>query len=91
MAPDRLRFDFSHYEPVTPEQIEEIERLTNANTLANTDVRVRDDEDRRRGRGAIAFFGDKYGGVVEVEPARRSSCAVGRTSAPPGTSARSRS
>ena len=49
VAPDRLRFDFSHYEPVTPEQIEEIERLTNANTLANTDVRVRDDEDRRRG------------------------------------------
>ena len=67
VAPDRLRFDFSHYDAVTPEQIEEIERLANANTLANTEVRAfettkSDAEDR----GAIAFFGDKYGDVVRV-------------------------
>ena len=67
VAPDRLRFDFSHYEPVTPEQIEEIERLANAETLANTDVRAFETtKSEAEELGAIAFFGDKYGDVVRV-------------------------
>ena len=67
VAPDRLRFDFSHYDALTPEQIEEIERLANANTLANTEVHAFETtKSDAEARGAIAFFGDKYGDVVRV-------------------------
>jgi alanyl-tRNA synthetase len=67
VAPDRLRFDFSHYEPVTAEQITEIERIVNAETLANTDVRAFETSKAEAEElGAIAFFGDKYGDVVRV-------------------------
>src|SRR5690606_32464986 len=67
VAPERLRFDFSHYEPVSRAQIDEIERLVNEATLANTTVDAfetsKDDAERL---GAIAFFGDKYGDTVRV-------------------------
>ena len=67
VAPDRLRFDFSHYEPVTAEQIEQIERLANAETLANTPVRsFETTKAEAEELGAIAFFGDKYGDIVRV-------------------------
>ncbi|MBA3606369.1 MAG: alanine--tRNA ligase, partial [Acidimicrobiia bacterium] len=67
VAPDRLRFDFSHYAPLTPEQITEIERLANAETLANTDVRIFETTKAEAEElGAIAFFGDKYGDTVRV-------------------------
>ena len=67
VAPERLRFDFSHYEPVTVEQIEEIERLANTETLANTAVRAFETSKAEAEElGAIAFFGDKYGDVVRV-------------------------
>ncbi len=67
VAPDRLRFDFSHYEQVTPEQITEIERLANAATLANTGVRAFETSKAdAEEMGAIAFFGDKYGDIVRV-------------------------
>jgi alanyl-tRNA synthetase len=67
VAPDRLRFDFSHYEPVTDEQIEKIESLVNSETLANTPVNAFEtSKSEAEGLGAIAFFGDKYGDVVRV-------------------------
>ncbi len=67
VAPDRLRFDFSHYDAVTAEQIEEIERLANAETLANTGVRAFEtSKSEAEELGAIAFFGDKYGDIVRV-------------------------
>ncbi len=67
VAPDRLRFDFSHYEAVSPAQIEEIERLVNAEIRRNAaaDVRVMGYEEAI-GAGALAFFGDKYGDKVRV-------------------------
>ena len=67
VAPERLRFDFSHYEPVTTEQIEEIERIANSATLANTGVRIFEtSKAEAEALGAIAFFGDKYGDIVRV-------------------------
>jgi alanyl-tRNA synthetase len=67
VAPDRLRFDFSHFEPVTPEQLREIESLVNdqirRNTAAETDVMAYDEAVTS---GAVALFGEKYGDRVRV-------------------------
>ena len=67
VAPDRLRFDFSHYDAVTDAQIAEIERIANSETLANAPARVFETtKDEATALGAIAFFGDKYGDIVRV-------------------------
>ena len=67
VGPDRLRFDFSHYESVTPDQIAEIERLVNAETLRNERARIFETtKAEAEALGAIAFFGDKYGDFVRV-------------------------
>ncbi|MEY2465339.1 MAG: alanyl-tRNA synthetase [Acidimicrobiaceae bacterium] len=74
VEPDRLRFDFSHYEPVTPDQIREIEDLANEAILANDPVRHYETTKANAEQlGAIAFFGDKYGDVVRVLEAGRHS------------------
>ena len=67
VSADRLRFDFSHYAAVTVEEIVEIERIANAETLNNAPARVFETtKDEATGLGAIAFFGDKYGDIVRV-------------------------
>ena len=67
VGPDRLRFDFSHYEAVSPEELARIEDLANADILANTPVRhFETTKDFAEQLGAIAFFGDKYGDIVRV-------------------------
>jgi alanyl-tRNA synthetase len=67
VAPDRLRFDFSHFEPVTAEQIAQIEDLANRDILANPPVRhFETSKEQAEALGAIAFFGEKYGDVVRV-------------------------
>ncbi len=67
VGPDRLRFDFSHFEAVTPEQMREIEDLVNADVLANPSTsHIEMPMDEAKAKGAIAFFGDKYGDVVRV-------------------------
>jgi len=64
---DRLRFDFSHYEAVTPEELAHIEDMANAAVLANEPVRhYETTKDFAEQLGAIAFFGDKYGDIVRV-------------------------
>ena len=74
VAPDRLRFDFSHYAAVTPEEIERIEVLANGEVLDNERVRVYETtKAEAEAMGAIAFFGDKYGEVVRVLEAGRNS------------------
>ena len=67
VAPDRLRFDFSHYEAVTPEQIAEIEDLVNEEIRRNVaaDTRLMSYDDAMQS-GAIALFGEKYGDKVRV-------------------------
>ena len=67
VGPDRLRFDFSHYDAVTPEQMAQIEDFVNAEVLANPDTSHEEmSMDDAKDKGAIAFFGDKYGDVVRV-------------------------
>ena len=67
VAPDRLRFDFSHYAPLAADEIREIERIANAEVLANVGVRAYEtSKEEATRRGAVAFFGDKYGDVVRV-------------------------
>jgi len=65
--PEKLRFDFSHFEAVTPEQIADIESRVNALVAANTDV-VTDvmDIESAKQKGAMALFGEKYDDTVRV-------------------------
>ncbi len=67
VAPARLRFDFSHFEPITAAQLQEIERLVNAqirlNTAAETKVM---DYEGAVAAGAMALFGEKYEKDVRV-------------------------
>jgi alanyl-tRNA synthetase len=80
VGPDRLRFDFSHYAAVTPEEIEQIEQLANAETLANSPTRIFETtREEAEQLGAIAFFGDKYGDIVRVLEAGQSIELCGGT------------
>ncbi|MCR5826391.1 MAG: hypothetical protein K6G54_07480 [Oscillospiraceae bacterium] len=75
VEPDRLRFDFSHFEPVTPEQRREIEALVNANILGGYDIVTEElpiEEAKRK--GAVAMFGEKYGDVVRVVEMGKDGC-----------------
>ncbi|MEJ2179849.1 MAG: alanine--tRNA ligase [Gammaproteobacteria bacterium] len=64
---NRLRFDFSHFEPVSPEQLNEIEDLVNEKIRANFDVTTQlMEQDEAMAAGAMALFGEKYGDVVRV-------------------------
>ncbi|HEV2213192.1 MAG TPA: DHHA1 domain-containing protein, partial [Gammaproteobacteria bacterium] len=67
VAPDRLRFDFSHYQAVTPEELARIEDLVNAEVRRNEPADVREmGYDEAIKFGAMALFGEKYGKVVRV-------------------------
>ena len=67
VAPDRLRFDFNHFEAVTPAQQAEIEDLVNAELLTNGEcLHYETTMEQAQEVGAIAFFGDKYGDNVRV-------------------------
>ena len=80
VGPDRLRFDFSHYAALSDDEIAEIERLANAETLQNSPVRAFEtSKDEAESLGAIAFFGDKYGDIVRVLEAGRSVELCGGT------------
>jgi alanyl-tRNA synthetase len=63
----RTRFDFSHFEGVTPEQLAEVERRVNEQILRNEDTRARVmSMDAAKAEGAMALFGEKYGDEVRV-------------------------
>ena len=67
VAPDRLRFDFSHVQPVTDEELWQVQHLVNEKIRQNSGVRR--DEDTYSSaiqRGALAFFGDRYGERVRL-------------------------
>jgi alanyl-tRNA synthetase len=67
VAPDRLRFDFSHFEPITSTELREIERLVNAQIRLNTEAETRlMDYEGAVAAGAMALFGEKYEKDVRV-------------------------
>ncbi|MEJ2451305.1 MAG: alanine--tRNA ligase [Gammaproteobacteria bacterium] len=64
---DRLRFDFSHFEPVRPEQLKQIEELVNEHIRLNHPVETKlMAQDEAIKGGAMALFGEKYGDIVRV-------------------------
>ena len=66
-APDRLRFDFSHMGPMTPDQQLAVQSLANRQVRANLAVTARETTYADAVRdGALAFFGDRYGDIVRV-------------------------
>ena len=100
VAPDRLRFDFSHPKPMDDHEIEAVEDLANAVVLEDAPVVTRlMDREEAMHSGAMALFGEKYGDEVRVVsmgtmPGRsgrarpiRSSCAAAPMSGAPARSA----
>ncbi|QOR37583.1 alanine--tRNA ligase [Billgrantia diversa] len=67
VTPERLRFDFSHFEAMTPEQLAEVERLVNEQVLANAPTRIEQMTlDQAKAKGAAALFEAKYADSVRV-------------------------
>lgn len=67
VAPDYMRFDFTHTEAVTPEELAEVSRLVNTKIRQNLSVDSRMTTfDEAMSEGVLAFFGDKYGDEVRV-------------------------
>src|SRR5262249_11844986 len=67
VSPERLRFDFVHFQPLTRDEIDRIERLVNEQIVRNVagDTAVRS-TDEAIAAGAMALFGEKYGDKVRV-------------------------
>ena len=67
VEPDRLRFDFTHFEGITPQQLNEVEDLVNSAILDGLAVITEElPLDEAKARGAVATFGEKYGATVRV-------------------------
>ena len=67
VGPDRLRFDFTHFESVTPEQLKQVEELANSVIMSATATNIFETSlAEAREEGVTALFGEKYGDVVRV-------------------------
>ena len=67
VEPDRLRFDFTHFEGITPQQLNEVEDLVNDAILDGLTITTEElPLDEAKARGAVATFGEKYGQTVRV-------------------------
>lgn len=67
VEPQRLRFDFSHFGSITPEELADIERRVNEQIWKGTDVVIEHKSiDEAKAMGAMALFGEKYGDIVRV-------------------------
>ena len=77
VTPDRLRFDFSNFEPVTPQQLADVEELVNEEILKSVDVDIKQMPiDEAKKLGAMALFGEKYGDIVRVVSVENFSCEL---------------
>jgi alanyl-tRNA synthetase len=65
-TPERMRFDFTHFEALTPAQIKECEQLINEKVLANAKVECSEIDYDQKPDDVLAFFGDKYGKRVRI-------------------------
>jgi alanyl-tRNA synthetase len=78
VAPDRLRFDFTHFEAVSAQQLAEVEQLVNTLVMEDSSVTAHETSlDEARASGVTALFGEKYGErvrVLEAGPASRELC-----------------
>ena len=80
VAPDRLRFDFVHPKPITPDELARVEDIANDVVLENDEVTTRlMAVDDAREAGARALFGEKYGDEVRVVSMGRRPARTGRT------------
>ncbi|MCH3951144.1 MAG: alanine--tRNA ligase [Acidaminococcus sp.] len=67
VGPDRLRFDFSHFSPLTADELQEVEDIVNDKILDAVDVEISEQElEKAKEMGATALFGEKYGHIVRV-------------------------
>ncbi len=77
VTPERLRFDFSNFEPVTDQQLADVEELVNEEILKSDDVGIAHMPiDEAKKLGAMALFGEKYGNVVRVVTVPNFSCEL---------------
>ena len=77
VTPERLRFDFSNFEPVTPQQLADVEELVNEEILKAVDVDIKQMPiDEAKKLGAMALFGEKYGDIVRVVSVEDFSCEL---------------
>ena len=67
VEPDRLRFDFTHFNAMTPEELGRVSAMVNDMVLSGSDVNVEElPIEEAKKKGAIALFGEKYGDTVRV-------------------------
>ena len=77
VTPERLRFDFSNFEPVTAQQLSDVEELVNEEILKSIDVDIQQMKiDDAKKLGAMALFGEKYGDIVRVVNVPGFSCEL---------------
>ena len=67
VSPERLRFDFSHFAPLTSAEIQQVEKVINEQVFSNTPIKATViDFEQAQASGAMALFGEKYGDLVRV-------------------------
>lgn len=77
VTPDHLRFDFTHFSPVTQAELDAIESLVNEEILKNIPVAIEEMPiDDAKEKGAMALFGEKYGDIVRVVSVDDFSCEL---------------